>query len=73
MAQITIYVPDELARRLRERARRSRTSLSAYVSALARESLIPTRWPKSFENLYGSCKGQLLEPADAPPERDPSL
>ena len=37
MAQITIYLPEGLARQVKQRARRAHKSLSAYIASLATE------------------------------------
>jgi hypothetical protein len=71
VAQITLYVPDAVARKLRADARRAKKSLSAYVSELAggrRER----SFPKWFFELAGSCRGTLVVPDDAPPD-EPDL
>ena len=71
MAQITLYVPDLVARKLRADARRAKKSLSAYVSELA-AGRSERRFPKWFFELAGSCRGTLLIPDDPPPdEPDP--
>jgi hypothetical protein len=71
VAQITLYVPDPIARKLRADARRAKKSLSAYVSELAggrRER----SFPKWFLELAGTCRGTLVVPDDPPPdEPDP--
>jgi hypothetical protein len=72
VAQITLYVPDDIARKLRADARRAKKSLSAYVSDLAtgrRERAFP-RW---FLALEGSSDGTLVVPDDPPPDEPGSL
>lgn len=73
MAQITIYVPDDVARRLRQAARRAKKSLSAYLTELASGRLEPRAWPKSFLELEGSCRGTLKAPQDLPPDEPGQL
>jgi hypothetical protein len=68
VAQVTIYLPDALARRLRREARRARTSLSAYVAQLAGRRPPSERWPEWFLGLQGSCGGSLAIPDDPAPE-----
>jgi hypothetical protein len=67
VAQITIYVPDDVARHLKREARRAKKSLSAYLTELA-AGRAPRRWPKWFLELQGSCQGTLRVPEDPPPE-----
>ena len=72
VAQITLYVPDAIAKKLRADARRAKKSLSAYVTELAagrRES----GFPKWFLELEGSCKGTLVTPDDPPPDEPDAL
>jgi hypothetical protein len=69
MSQVTIYLSDELAASLRRDARRARKSLSAYVAELASKKPGKGRGrPQGFEALYGSCRGELPEVDDPPPD-----
>ena len=68
MAQITIYVPDDVAKRLRQAAKRSGKSLSAYLTEAATGRRESREWPDWFFELQGSCKGTLEVPEDPPPE-----
>ncbi len=54
MGQITLYLPDELAAKLRREAKRLRMSLSAYVTNMATKEVSTKSWPKSFLATYGS-------------------
>jgi hypothetical protein len=72
VAQITLYVPDAVAKKLRADARRAKKSLSAYVTELAagrRES----GFPKWFLELEGSCRGTFVAPDDPPPDEPEAL
>ena len=71
MAQVTIYLPDALAERVRNRAKRLHMSTSAYLAELAAQDARPARWPRGFAALYGSWKGTFTEPEDPPPEELP--
>lgn len=74
MAQVTLYVPDALARELKRQARKAGKSLSAFVADLAARSLARPRSSAGDElkSLYGSWSGEFPEIEDAPPEeRDP--
>jgi hypothetical protein len=68
MAQVTIHLPDDVARQLRTEAKKRRTSLSAYLAGLARQKLRPTRWPKAFLDVAGTWEGEFPEIPDPPPE-----
>ena len=73
VAQLTIYLPESVLRRLRAGSRRAKKSVSAYVSELLERRESPGRWPDNFEQLYGSCRGELPEIADLPAEPGPEL
>jgi hypothetical protein len=73
VAQITIYVPDPVARRLRREARRAKKSLSAYMTELAVGRPARPEWPDWFFELQGSCEGALEVPEDPPPEEPGEL
>jgi len=68
VAQITIYVPDDVARRLKREARQAKKSLSQYLTELASGKKARTGWPAGFFELQGSCRGALELPEDPPPE-----
>lgn len=69
MAQITIYLPDEVEKKVRQEARRAHKSLSAYMAELAAgRGHKRGHWPRGFAELFGSWEGELPAPADAPPE-----
>ena len=67
---MTIYLPDDIEKEARRRARKARKSLSAFFAGLLGRGRRPRRWPESFERLYGSCELGEVEslPVD---ERDP--
>ena len=72
VSQVSIYIPDELERSLREAAEREKTSVSAYVTELIRRAVKPDRWPESFLATFGSWEGSFDIPEEPPvEERDP--
>ena len=73
MAQITIYVPDDVARRIKREAKRAKKSLSAYLTELATGQQRDASWPPGFFELQGSCGGALKAPEDPPPEEPDTL
>jgi metal-responsive CopG/Arc/MetJ family transcriptional regulator len=73
MAQLTIYIPEELERKIRERAEREGKSLSAFIADLTREAVAPDAWSEAFLELYGSWEGDFPDPDDPPPESRESL
>lgn len=68
MAQVTLYLPDKIADRLKRAATKSGQSVSAFVTALAARELSPATWPASFEGLYGGWEGDFIVGPDAPPD-----
>ena len=68
MAQVTIYLPDDFERELKQRAKRARRSLSSLIAELARAQLRPQAWPPEFEKLFGSWEGDFPIPEDPPPD-----
>ena len=72
MPQLHLYVPDEVAKRLREQAKIRKMSLSKYLAEIVQRET-PTGWPEGyFEEVVGSWVGDFEEPEDLPlEERDP--
>ena len=68
MAQVTIYLPDELIEEARQRAKNAERSLSSWVAELVRRETTTTEWPKSLVDLLTRGGGDLVEPDDPPPE-----
>lgn len=73
MAQITLYLPDEVARRIRAEAKKAKVSVSAYMASLATAKLSPHAWPPGFAQLFGSWEGDFPPVEDAPPDSVESL
>jgi hypothetical protein len=68
MPQLNIYVPEELAGSLRQAARRSRLSLSQFVTGIIKEKLGPKGWRKDFfTRVVGGWKGSFPEISRPPP------
>lgn len=72
MAQITIYMPDAVAREVKLQARRAKKTVSGYLVSLATERTRgKKRWPKQFLATYGSWEGKFPALDDPPPEPAP--
>ena len=68
MAQMNLYVPDEVATKLKQEADRSGMSLSKYVLYLLSEKR-PEGWPEGyFDRACGFLEWEFEEPADSLPE-----
>lgn len=53
MAQLTIYMPDDLASQVKREADKAGKSVSRFLSELTRARLRPSHWPRSFVELSG--------------------
>ncbi|MBL9039520.1 MAG: hypothetical protein JNG84_13455 [Archangium sp.] len=73
MAQLTLYLPDDVERELRREAKRANKSLSAYMVSLARPKLQRAAWPKSFTATFGSWRGTFPKIDELPFERRDEL
>lgn len=74
MAQLNLYVPDDVARKLRGEARKAKKSLSAYVlERVVGGEATGGGWPREFLALAGTWEGPFPEPEDPPPEEMGSL
>lgn len=63
MAQLHVYVPDEIACRARQLAEREGVSVSRFLARLLERELGPG-WPEGyFELVVGSWRGDRLERA----------
>ena len=60
MPQLHCYVTDELAEKLREKARKSHLSISRYLALLVEQG-VENQWPRDYFELFGEWKGEPLE------------
>ena len=61
MAQLHLYLPEDLAEKVRQRAASRRQSVSAYLAELVRGQ-IADAWPEGyFENVVGGWVGEPLQ------------
>lgn len=71
MAQVTIYLPDEVEKLVRREAQRARKSVSAYMAELATRKVRHGDRKQALDALRGSWEGKFpeedrLEPLDEP-------
>jgi len=60
--QLHLYVPDDVAQLLRERAQREGVSLSCFLAGLAKRE-VENRWPDGyFDAVIGRWEGELERP-----------
>ena len=67
MAQVTVYLPDDVLAAARKCAENERRSLSAWVGARIREATA-SEWPETLVDLLHHGAGDIEEPDDPPPE-----
>ena len=67
MAQVTVYLPEDVLETARKRAGEQNSSLSAWISTLIRRESV-TEWPNSLVSLLHHGSADLVEPDDPPPE-----
>jgi post-segregation antitoxin (ccd killing protein) len=71
--QLHLYVPEETADLVRERARARGTSVSRYLAEVVQREL-RHGWPEGwFDDVVGSWTGDAPEIEDRPPESRPPL
>jgi len=60
MAQLHCYLPDNLAREFREKARAARLPVSKYLALLVKKDL-ENKWPEGYFDVFGGWQGEPLE------------
>lgn len=66
MAQLHLYLPDDLAEDVKERAKSRGLSVSAYLAEIVK-SQMSDQWPKDFfSRVVGGWVGKPLERPDQP-------
>lgn len=67
MAQVTVYLPQDVLDAARKLAKEQNSSLSAWLSGLVRRESV-SEWPKNLVDLLHHGSADLIEPEDPPPE-----
>ena len=67
MAQVTVYLPQDVLDTARKLASEQDSSLSAWLSSLVRRESI-SEWPEGLVDLLLHGSADLVEPEDPPPE-----
>lgn len=73
MAQLNIYVPDDLEEKIRRKAQREGKSVSALVVEAVRQEVEPASWSREFLALLESEGVDFPEVADEAPQKRPVL
>ena len=67
MAQMHLYLPDDLAEEVKQRAKSRGLTVSAYLAEMVR-SQMTDQWPKDFfSKVVGGWVGKPLERPEQPP------
>lgn len=61
MAQLNVYVPDELEEKIRSLAQQEGKSVSSFLMELVREKFAPKEWKKEFLKVLGGWEGEFPE------------
>ena len=67
MAQVTVYLPQDVLDTARKLANEQNRSLSAWLGGLVRRETV-SEWPESLVDLLHHGSADLIEPEDPPPE-----
>lgn len=75
MAQLNVYVPDDLEERIKSEARREGKSVSAFVLEAVQKKIGPRQWSSAFMGLLDSepLAGFPDEIEDLPVQNRPTL
>jgi len=67
MAQLHLYLPDDVAEEVKQRAKSRGLTVSAYLAEMVR-SQMTDQWPKDFfSKVVGGWVGKPLERPEQPP------
>jgi hypothetical protein len=67
MAQLHLYLPDDLAEQIKERAKSRGLTVSGYLAEIVKSQLVD-QWPKDFfAKVVGGWVGEPLERPEQPP------
>lgn len=60
MAQLHFYIPDLLAEKLKDKAKKEHLTVSKYIARLAKRE-VENEWPEGYFELFGKWQGEALE------------
>jgi len=63
MGQVTIYLEDEIEKKMKSAAKASKVSISKWIAGVTK-TRISDEWPLSVVNLSGGCMGGLPTTAE---------
>lgn len=59
MAQLNVYVTDELEEKIKSVAQQEGKSVSSFLAELVRERFAPKTWKKDFLKILGKWEGDV--------------
>ncbi len=68
VAQVTIYLPDDVAAEVRRRAKQASKPVSTFLAEIVEAYARPAKWPRALVTLLTTGEADLVEPDDPPPE-----
>jgi len=66
MAQLHFYLPDHIAEKLKNKAKKAHLSVSKYMAEIAKRE-VENEWPEGYFELFGQWQGEELERAEQLP------
>lgn len=69
MAQLNVYVPDELEEKIKSVAQQEGKSVSSFLAELIRDKFAPKEWKKDFLKVLGRWEGELPEVERKPSQK----
>ncbi|MBI2605122.1 MAG: ribbon-helix-helix protein, CopG family [Deltaproteobacteria bacterium] len=73
MAQLNVYLPEDLKEKIQSRAKAEGKSISAYLTEIVRREIEPKAWSPEFIATFGSWEGDFPEIEDLEPEKRDDL
>jgi len=59
MGQITLYLPPRVEEAVKKEAKKAHKSISAYVTEIINNKLVPKKWSPNFLKVCGSWEGEF--------------
>ena len=60
MAQLHFYIPDEVAEKIKIKAKHAHLSVSKYLAELVKRE-VGNQWPENYFDNFGKWEGERLE------------
>ena len=69
MAQLNVYVPDDLEEKIKKEAKREGKSVSAFVLEAVKNKIEPKSWSKEFLATFGSMRDNFPDEIEDLPQQ----